>query len=350
LWKNELIKILFSSDPSNINVEKAIDLKYKNTNSSLYKYKSFDEDNYSLELLKTDKMWLSRPTSFNDPFDCGLKLASKDLPDNYIKDVLVEYVFNDLKQNFGCSNKELGKLKRSKEVVSDLAKFIVKTTKPNISLEERTIRIEEEKKAFKEGYLDLGLKKNIHVACFSETYESILMWSHYANDHKGFCIEYNFKELGLNNHVTRFIFPVIYNNTIFDMKDYLPDSNKHFENVLENYMAGINPKDILHGITFPEKDNHVNNMVLFYNALNKSEVWEYEKEWRYIFPYKNIENKDIYLPVPKPKAIYLGAMVSKENYEKILEIGKEKDINIYKMAIKPSEFALEPIVIHESNK
>ena len=85
------------------------------------------------------------------------------------------------------------------------------------------------------GYLDLGLIKSIHVACFSETKESILMWSHYADNHKGFCVEYDFKELGISNPFARFIFPVIYTDTIFDMKDYLPDSNKEFDDLKKLY-------------------------------------------------------------------------------------------------------------------
>jgi len=76
-------------------------------------------------------------------------------------------------------------------------------------------------------------------------------------------------------------------------------------------------------------------------------VWDYEKEWRYVFPYKNIKYKAIYLPVPKPKAIYLGAMADKENCKKIIEIGKEKNIDIYKMQIKQSEFALESSIIQK---
>lgn len=348
LWKEELAESLFSSDPSKINIAKAINLKYGNTPSSLYKYRDFDDKGYSLELLKSNQMYLSRPSEFNDPFDCSLKMAGKDLDEDYIRDVLLKHIFDDLKQRgFDVSNKEFNKLRRRKNLIHHITKFIVKKTKPNIPLKERAKYIENEKRGFKEGYLDFGLKKNIHLTCFSETYESILMWSHYANQHKGFCIEYDFKELGLDNSVTRFIFPVIYQNSIFDMKDYMPDSNKEFVNVLKKYMGKIQPEDILKGLELPQSTTKTNNMVLFYNALIKSEVWAYEKEWRYVFLYKNIKYKSIFLPVPKPKAIYLGAMASKENCEKILELGKEKNINIYKMEIKSSEFALESNLIQK---
>ena len=93
MWKNELIEILFSNDPSKLDIKKAINLKYNHTPASLYKYKAFDDKEHSLELLKTDEMYLSRPTAFNDPFDCGVKLASKDLPETYIKEFIMPRCF-----------------------------------------------------------------------------------------------------------------------------------------------------------------------------------------------------------------------------------------------------------------
>lgn len=352
LWKDELIEILFSNDPSKINAKKAINLKYDNTPSSLYQYKPFND--HSLELLETDKMWLSRPTEFNDPFDCTLKLATGDVSDEYFKEHLLEPIFFRLKQSFGISIKELGKLKKKKnvdDIVKELTKLYVKSLmkkyKIKITPEQRANYIKTQFKAYKEGFLDPELKEKIYVACLSETNESILMWSHYANNHKGFCIEYNFKELEINNPITRFIFPVLYSKAIFDMKDYLPDSNKVFGNVLKNYLGSIKEDDILKGLKLPESNTNLNNMVVFYNALIKYEGWAYEKEWRYVFPYQNVLGRNVHLNVPKPKAIYLGAMACKENCKKILEIGKERDINIYKMEIKPSEFALESNIIHE---
>lgn len=345
MWKNELVEILFSSDPSKLNVKKAINLKYENTPSSLYRYRSFDDNGYSLELLKTDEMYLSRPDEFNDPFDCALKMATIDLPEDYIKKIIVPYTFNKLKQNYGCSNKEYGKLMRSKNVIHDLAKLVVKTTISNISLELREEIIKDEEENFYKGFLDPEFKDKIHVACFSETNKGILMWSHYANDHKGFCIEYNFKELGINSPVTRFIFPVTYNETLFDLKDYLPDPNKEFDNVLKKYMDEIKANDILDRAIFPKSNKNLNNMLVFYNALIKYVDWAYEKEWRYVFTMKTDEK--MYLNVPKPKSIYLGANVSKENCEKILKIGKERDINVYKMEIRSNEFALESKLIHK---
>lgn len=350
LWKDELVEILFSNDPSKINAEKAINLKYIHTPSSLYKYKSFDDKGHSIELLQKDKMWLSRPTSFNDPFDCALKLSVKDLTKEYIAEVLING-HSDYYKQFGITNKELDKLKRQKgkkDIIHELVKLSVKKDNPDLTIKERDEIIAEEENRIKNYELDIKHKENLHVTCFSKTNESILMWSHYADNHKGFCVEYDFKKLGINNPFTRFIFPVFYTESVFDMSDYLDRYDKGFDNVLKKYMGSINPNDILDGIKMPESGK-LNNMSGFYNALQKFRDWSYEKEWRYVFPYKNISNKKLYLPVPKPKAIYLGAMVSKKNCAKILKIGKERHINIYKMNINSLEFALESNIIHKCN-
>jgi hypothetical protein len=40
--------------------------------TSLYKYRAFNE--YSLSNLKNDTIWLAKPESFNDPFDCSFAI------------------------------------------------------------------------------------------------------------------------------------------------------------------------------------------------------------------------------------------------------------------------------------
>ena len=41
-----------------------------------------------------------------------------------------------------------------------------------------------------EGQFKENLLNNTRIICFSELYDSMLMWSHYAKYHQGFCIEY----------------------------------------------------------------------------------------------------------------------------------------------------------------
>ena len=46
---------------------------------------------------------------------------------------------------------------------------------------------------------DMFLRNYPNIACFSESKDSPTMWAHYADNHKGFVLEYDFK----NYKVTR---------------------------------------------------------------------------------------------------------------------------------------------------
>jgi len=103
-------------------------------------------------------------------------------------------------------------------------------------------------------------KGKIGVYSLSEDPNNIIMWSHYSDRHKGFCIEYRRSKdniLGCSNYskragrkINRFAWPVQYE------KDVPPISDLPFE-----YYDSIP-----------------------INALTKAEYWKHEKEWRVIFP------------------------------------------------------------------
>lgn len=66
---------------------------------------------------------------------------------------------------------------------------------------------------FLEGLLKEKVEKIIdeiistfYIACFCESVQKDTMWSYYANNHKGFCIEYYFDSF----EDSQFIFPVVY--------------------------------------------------------------------------------------------------------------------------------------------
>ena len=51
------------------------------------------------------------------------------------------------------------------------------------------------------------IKDAVRVVCLSEVYDSMLMWSHYAQNHTGFCIEYDFEEKDM---FYKHLHPVVY--------------------------------------------------------------------------------------------------------------------------------------------
>ncbi len=40
-----------------------------------------------------------------------------------------------------------------------------------------------------------GMRKSVYVFCFSEIWDSLLMWAHYANNYNGYCIEYDMSKV-----------------------------------------------------------------------------------------------------------------------------------------------------------
>ena len=46
------------------------------------------------------------------------------------------------------------------------------------------------------------------------------MWSHYAKDHTGFCIEYDIGKLATQCSLRRGVFPVVYSSRFFDLTQW----------------------------------------------------------------------------------------------------------------------------------
>ena len=96
-----------------------------------------------------------------------------------------------------------------------------------------------------------------YASCFSELNDSILMWAHYGDCSRGICIEYDFRLLSPDNLLTKALFPIAYTKRPIDFSDWLDDDR--------------NAKEV-----YP-----IDSAVLC-ASLNKSTIWEYEKEVRLI--------------------------------------------------------------------
>lgn len=167
---------------------------------------------------------MSDPTSFNDPYDCAMSL---DMKSYHKRNSDFHSIVRDVM---------LGKKDKS-EILMD---------KPPIPGWAMNVANEEFK----------AEQRKYGVCCFSETNLSILMWSHYADNHKGVCIEFEFPEDSLEKSE---LSKVNYSNEFpkFKFDDYRGLSKEDVQ------------KNIRQLITVKAKD------------------WEYEKEWRLIHDEKN---------------------------------------------------------------
>lgn len=140
----------------------------------------------------------------------------------------------------------------------------------------------------------------IKICSLSSEYDNFLMWSHYANEHKGICIAYDISKIKEYNKTI--LKKVIYTKKIQIHKPY----NHIFENPILN-----------------EEKNFIS---LFYL---KHKNWKYEKEYR-IITYEDYDF--INLPI---KAIYFGMNADINHINLVKNFIKDKNIELYKM--KPNE-------------
>jgi Protein of unknown function (DUF2971) len=253
----------------------------------LYKYYSYNSN--SLSVLINQKLWFSKPASLNDPFDLGINFI------NYINSDDFGYVIET------CKNQPFISSERKKEL-DEIGK-IERISPDPVALSGSWEEVNEKLRN------DL---RNSGVFCMSELNNNILMWSHYTDGHKGFCVEFvrNPNNLLGDTDVTN---PVTYSCNFPSPSPFTDEGrNSCFDDLF----------------------------------LTKSKDWAYEKEWRLIN-----EEGDIMLPFPGDiSAIIFGLKMSSRHKETIRSIFSRNANIIYKQAeIVPNSFNLK-IVECESNK
>ena len=164
-----------------------------------------------------------------------------------------------------------------------------------------------------------SVNKQFAITCFSKLSDSILMWSHYANKHTGFCVEYNFEKCRNWDALVNLL-PVLYSVERPSLPMGLFDFSNHQEIKLNNVLDYV-----------PEL-----TMLL----LSKSNKWDYEEEWRIVNHQSQLIDGHL-LDLHTISRIYLGANISKENECLIRDVAKKLTIPISKYRISPDKYKLE---------
>lgn len=164
-----------------------------------------------------------------------------------------------------------------------------------------------------------NLVKKFKISCFTTTPYSMLMWSHYANSHKGFCLEYEVppydSESALLFHN---LFPVIY-------------SNKR-TSVLEQCISELNSSSI---------PNDVLWSIYKYGLLSKSMDWKYQSEWRLVSCDSMLASDDNYnCQFFKINRVYLGNKMTKQERLKIIGICRRKNIPYTGVTIEQNKYEM----------
>jgi hypothetical protein len=138
------------------------------------------------------------------------------------------------------------------------------------------------------------------------------MWSHYASNHQGFCVEYELESFDTGDAFLRNLYPVVYSRELLDLTLWA-----------EQLVTG--------------KREDFNTFSPLLGVLQKFEGWGYEREWRYV-SFKETPTADRSRTMPLPSRVFLGAKAPPSTTQVLLAICKEKNIAVWQMHMASDEY------------
>lgn len=239
-----------------------------------------DGHNYSIDSIINKKLWISSPRHFNDPFDSVMNIDYR--PE---LSVLASQVMVDL----------FGEQRAHELMDTPIFKAAVQSAHIQVQtgLAQRNSDIE----------------KGIFVSCFTEkeNIRSTCMWAHYADNHSGFCAEFEFNDI--KNAGDYGCFPIKYT---------------------DEYVLHDNPSSLRESIEF-----------LLNLVFTKSKSWKNEKEWRIVKLQDAVNSDGGLIDFVLPKKVYLGCKVKDRLKKDLCLFCHENKIPIYQMKLKPGSFNIK---------
>lgn len=282
----------------------------------LFRYRNCSE--MSVEAFENDKVYALTADMFNDPYDMLLRFDIEAVK-NMFNFLLSNESFYRLKDVLGKGKTlpDIVKQNFDQENISQIKNIVLSITNDS-EIDSFVSNRRNEVMDMVDLYFPLLAtfvnKRTATISCFSETIKSVTMWSHYADYHKGFVLEYDLRPTLSNGIPNVGIYPVIYDDKRYDGTQY----------ILWEFLRML-------GVKLPNPDT----LSYIKCALHKSSQWEYEKEWRLIDSNlrDNIISENKTWVSLKPTAIYYGTNISSDNKNRLHSIAQGKNLKEYNMYI-----------------
>jgi hypothetical protein len=245
--------------------------------SNIFKYSPINEN--LVASLHDHYLWFSDPAAFNDPYDLNIPL------------IVPEYSIQDLTR-FGTDMVSSGR--GQGRTVEQVVNFY--SNNPRKMQENMQLRADQ-------------FASRIGICCFSEHDDTLLMWSHYADKHRGVCLKFEMPE----------------NDPFFNVpiKVHYPSKFPHFDFI-----------EI-------RKDSH---SLLQFLVGTKSADWQYEAEIRIAkgMGMHNVFRGAIKFDKKRLTEIIFGYKADPEAIERIKSqvVSDGYDCLFYKMILKRNDFGL----------
>lgn len=248
-----------------------------------YKYCTLDT---ALKVIGTKSFRWSSPSKFNDPFDHQTRLV---LPLGFSQEIsgaltrcVDEVVFAEPRPTLTETSNLVPALLAMRGIRAKMGRSaLIEAIRP--AAEQAAARMTEAVADLNETLLRQF--SNSRVFCVTEKRNNVVMWSHYADEHRGVVFQ-----LGCVPQIDSRLLaaqPVTYS------KDFttLPSAVE-----FARHLTGIEPFDMVE--------------LAWKIVFTKHEDWAYEKEWRLHFPMLDSPPGDGYSLVPEPfevfQEVYLG--------------------------------------------
>lgn len=232
---------------------------YRVSNTSIF-YKYSDFNTAIDKILLTSTLRFKNPVEFNDPFDCHESL----LKFNHNNEILEDALNNNGYDLSRSQRRELRRKLADKKYYNPIIK---------------------------------SKRDRYKISCFSAKSDEVLIWSHYADMHRGICIGF----------------------------DFTAKYNEKFILCPVRYLDRIIPLDGTSDVV----------RTILYWMTTKSKRWEYEDEFRAITNAKTKESfEDITYERKYVKEIRFGCKVSKERISDALKNLKRNGFDLRNIVVK----------------
>lgn len=251
--------------------------------AKFYKYRSMADPNFIRwveRVVLHNELYFAAAKTFNDPFDLHPVFSLTAPKAQQVKE------FERLSKKYEPGlNREQRRAQAKDAVKNSLGRTSIKATEEVIQTEHARV-----------------ISEGVGVYCVSAKYDDILMWSHYADDHKGICLEFD-GEAELMAHAQK----VKYSQKRVPIMAYYDDKETSMTKAL----------------------------------LTKSLQWAYEEEWRLINYKKGPGTVEF-----KPESltgIVLGALASANTVAEVERWAKARShpLDIYQASLSNTDYSLD---------
>jgi hypothetical protein len=264
-----------------------------------FKYASFET---ATRVINLKSFRWSSPTKFNDPFDHQVGFVMNYDPDELSRSLassIERIIFSDSPPAitpttlFSALTLKLREI-RNKLPKSEVLRELSESSSESAALIRNSII-----------KLNAGVQDQLchsRVFCVSEQFDNVVMWSHYADQHKG--VAFKLRCIDEIDNTLLAARKVRYTNSFLPF----PSADSYAK-----HLTGEQPIDL--------------TPLIWDIAYTKHIDWSYENEWRVHIPLLDEPPGDGYSIYPENprifEAIYLGCQMEQKNTERIVDLARK---------------------------